>query len=857
MARFTIKGLLAHKLRFALTALAVMLGVAFMSGTMVLTDTISRTFDNLFADVNRGTDAYVRSRQSLSSGFGGPAQKQRARVPASLVPEIESVDGVADAEGNLGFYAQLVDKKGDAIGSPGQGAPTFGFNWLENRQLEPYRIQPGGRPPQGPDDVVIDAASAKEAGFKVGDPVDILTQAPPHGYQIVGIAKFGDADSAAGSTAALFTTATAQAVTGAADQFNSISVVAKNGVSQETLKNRIAEKLKNNKAYQVLTGDQITKENQSDIQNALSFFNIAMVVFALIALFVGSFIIFNTFSIVVAQRVREMALLRAIGANGRQVMGSVLTEAVLVGLLASLVGLAAGIVLSNALKALINAFGFDIPAGGTVVSARTVVVALLVGTIVTVVSAIVPARKASRVPPVAAMRDVATEGRPHSGRRVLIGFGITGLGVLSLFAGLFGGAGIQFVGLGALIVFIGVFVLGPVIARPLSDVIGWPAARLRGITGTLARDNAMRNPKRTSATAAALMIGVALVGFITIFAASTKRSIDVQVDRAFKADYVISTGGFGGGGFGGFSPMLAADVAKLAQVGASSPLRFNVAEFNDSQKFFTALQPQSANELFDLKVEDGKVADLEQNASLAVSRAVADDHNWRIGSRVPVGFPNGTTDLIVRMIYGNGQKEGLSDYAFSIATYDEHYTNQLDQQLYVKLAPGVSPAEGRRALDRVLNAYPNAELQDRTEFKDAQAAQINQLLGLIYVLLALAVVIALIGIANTLALSIYERTRELGLLRAVGMSRRQLRSTVRWESVIIALLGTLLGLVIGLFFGWAVVEALKDQGITEFATPGGQLLLVLIIGGIAGVIAAIGPARRAAKLDVLRAVTHE
>ncbi len=632
MARFTIKGLLAHKLRFALTALAVMLGVAFMSGTMVLTDTISRTFDNLFADVNRGTDAYVRSRQSLSSGFGGPARRQRGRVPASLVPEIQSVDGAEAAQGNLGFYAQLVDKKGDAIGSPGQGAPTFGFNWVPNPKLEPYRIQPGGHPPQEPDDVVIDAASAKDAGFKVGDQVDILTQAPPHRYQIVGIAKFGDADSAAGSTAALFTTPTAQVITGAGDQFNSISVVAKGGVSQETLKTRITKKL-NDKTYQVLTGAEITKENQTDIQNALSFFNIAMVIFALIALFVGSFIIFNTFSIVVAQRVREMALLRAIGASGRQVMGSVLTEAVLVGLFASLVGLGAGIVLSNALKALINAFGFDIPAGGTVVSAQTVIVALLVGSGVTILSAIVPARKASRVPPVAAMRDVATEGRPHSWRRVLIGFGITGLGVLSLFAGLFGSAGIQFVGLGALIVFIGVFVLGPVIARPLSDAIGWPAARLRGITGTLARDNAMRNPRRTSATAAALMIGVALVGFITIFAASTKRSIDVQVDRAFKADYVISTGGFGGGGFGGFSPMLADDVAKLPQVGASSPLRFNEAEFDGSQKFFTALQPQSANDLFDLKVEDGRVADLGQPATLAVSRAVADDHNWRIGSR--------------------------------------------------------------------------------------------------------------------------------------------------------------------------------------------------------------------------------
>src|ERR687897_192304 len=418
MARLTIKGLLAHKLRFLLTALAVMLGVAFMSGTMVLTDTISRTFDNLFADVNRGTDAFVRSRESLTSSFGG--DRQRGRIPASLLPEIESVDGAAKAEGNLQFYAQLVDKKDDEI--------------------------------------VIDAGSATEGDFKLGDQVNVLTQGPPKEYQIVGIAKFGDADSAAGSTAALFDTPTAQAITGAGDEFDSISVVAAPSVSQETLTKRITDKLDNN-AYQVLTGEQITEENQSDIKDALSFFNIALVVFALIALFVGSFIIFNTFSIVVAQRVREMALLRAVGASGRQVMGSVLTEAVLVGLFASVIGLGAGILLSSALKGLLDAFGFDIPAGAAVVSAQTVIVALLVGVGVTILSAIVPARKASRVPPVAAMRDVATEDRPHSGRRVLIGAGVTLVGVLALFGGLFGDAGIEFVGLGAFIVFIGVFVL--------------------------------------------------------------------------------------------------------------------------------------------------------------------------------------------------------------------------------------------------------------------------------------------------------------------------------------------------------------------------------------------------------------
>ena len=855
MGRVTIKGLLAHKLRFALTALAVLLGVAFMSGTMVLTDTISRTFDNLFADVNKGTDAYVRSARSLSTGFGGPARRQRGRIPASLLPEIQSVPGAAAADGNVQFYAQLVDKKGDAIGNPRQGAPTFGFNWGTVKALNPYRLEPGGHPPQG-NQVVIDAASADDNGFKVGDTITILTQGPPAQYEISGIAKFGDASSAAGSTAALFETSTAQAVAGAPDQFDSISVVADQGVSQATLKDRIAARL-DDKAYQVLTGEQITKENQSDIKNALQFFNVALLVFALIALFVGTFIIFNTFSIVVAQRLREMALLRAIGASGRQVLVSVLTEAVLVGLFASVVGLGVGILLSNALKALLDAFGFDIPAGGTVVSAQTVIVALLVGTGVTIISAIVPARKASRVPPIAAMRDLSTEGRPHSGRRVLIGFAITLLGVLALFAGLFADQGIQFVGLGAFIVFIGVFVLGPAVARPLSDWIGWPAARLRGITGAIARDNAMRNPKRTSATAAALMIGVALVGFITIFAASAKESIAAQVDEGFKADFVISTGSGFGAAFGGFSPQLATDISQLPQVGASSPLRINQAEFAGSSNFFAGIDPRSANEVFNLKVQDGRVGDLAEPNSLGISRAAADDKHGRIGSRVPVQFPNGASTLTVKTIYRNGNKEGLADYALSISTMSQHYTNQLDQYVFVNLGSGVSPAEGRKAIDGLLKAYPSAELQDRTEFKDAQAAQINQLLGLIYVMLLLAVIIALIGIANTLALSIYERTRELGLLRAVGMSRRQLRSSIRWESVIIALLGTLVGLVIGFFFGWAVIQALKDQGFTRFAPPAGQLILVVIVGGLAGVLAAVFPARRAAKLDVLKAVTHE
>jgi putative ABC transport system permease protein len=853
MFRVTVKGLLAHKLRFVLTALAVILGVAFMAGTLVLTDTIERTFDELFADVNEGTDAYVRSKESLESDFG---PEQRERVSAGLVPGIEAVEGVEVAEGSLQFYAQLVDKDADTIGNPGQGAPTFGFNWNEVDALNPFRLQPGGKAPDAADEVVIDQGSADEANFELGDRVNVLTQSSPRKYEIVGIAKFGDADRPAGATVALFATAEAQRIVGAEDQFDAIAVVGEGGVSQQDLQARIRTAL-DDPALEVLTGEEITAEDQSEIQDALSFIRIPLFVFAGIALLVGAFIIFNTFSIVVAQRTRELALLRAVGSSHGQVMGSVLAESLVVGVLAAGVGLLAGVGLSVGLKALLSGFGFDIPGGGVVVAPRTVVVALGVGTVITVVSAVFPAWRASRVPPLAAIRDVAVEGQAGIALRAFIGLVVSAIGATGILVGLFGDLdkGIYVLALGALLVFVGVTILGPAFARPVTRVIGWPLPRLRGLTGTLARENAMRNPRRTSATAAALMIGVAIVGFFTVFASSLKASVNAQVDRAFTADFVIGTGG-GFGGFGGFSPDLARRVAELPEVGASSPLRFNEAEVAGDSEFLVALDPRTAEELFELDVQEGRVAALSDD-DLAVSDSAARDHGWTVGSTVPVRFPNGVARLTVRTVYGNGTREGLSDYAISLDNYALRYPEVIDNQVYVQLAPGVDGVEGRKALEQAAKPFPNAEIEDRTEFKESFAAQVNQVLGLVYVLLFLAVLIALIGIANTLALSVYERTRELGLLRAVGMSRRQLRSSVRWESVIIAVLGTVLGLTIGVLFGWAVIVALRDEGFEKFSPSPGQLAVVVVAAALAGVVAAAFPARRAAKLDVLRAITTE
>jgi putative ABC transport system permease protein len=853
MGRLTIKGLLAHKLRFALTALAVMLGIAFLSGTLVLTDTVQRTFDNLFADVNAGTDALVRSKGEVDGEFG----TLRERVPPELIPQIEAVDGVEVAEGQLEFYAQVVGKDGDAVGNPGMGAPTFGFIWSRVPELNPFTLEPGSRPPETPGEVVLDKGTADKGDLEVGDTSSVLTQRGADEYTIVGIAKFGDADSPAGASVTLFTEPEAQAIADANGQFDDIAVVGDGSVSQDVLRNRIAETLQGEgvRGIEVLTGAEVTKEDQDDVKEGLSFFSTALTVFALIALFVGSFIIFNTFSIIVAQRTREMALLRAIGASGRQVLGSVLAEAFIVGVLASAVGIVLGVGLSVLLKQLLDAFGLDIPAGGVVLEPSTIVISMLVGTVITVVAAVFPARRAARIPPIAAMRSVAAGSGVSSVRRTITGVVVTLAGVVVLCLGLFGDLdnGITFVGLGAFVVFLGVAILGPVLARPMSRVIGWPLPRVRGVTGRLARENAMRNPKRTAATAAALMIGVALVAFITIFAESTKRTIQVQVDRAFNADFVVTPGGFN---FVGFSPQVAREVKRSDEFAVSTPLRFNQAVIDGNDEFLAAADPDAIDRLFVLDPQAGEFSDMTPQG-IAVSAKAANDNDWQLGSEVPARFGTGKTQLTVETIYGTGTREGLTDYFMTSAGYLAHYDDNLVSQVYANLADGVSPDQGRAALEEIIEPFPNLEVQDQTQFKADQAAQINQLLNLIYALLFLAVLIAGIGIANTLALSIYERIRELGLLRAVGMSRGQLRSSIRWESVIIAVLGSILGIVIALFFGWAVVEALKDEGITEFYAPPGQLLIIVVIAAFIGVIAALLPGRRAARLDILHAIAYE
>ena len=632
---------------------------------------------------------------------------------------------------------------------------------------------------------------------------------------------------------------------------DAIKVVAADGVSDEQVVERIAQVVPDQ--VEVLTGAEITAEDQSDIKEGMGFFNTFLLTFALIALFVGSFIIYNSFSILVAQRGRDMALLRAIGASRRQVLGSVLLEAVVVGLIASVVGLAAGIGVASGLKVMLDTMGIDIPAGGVVLTSSTVIISLIAGLGVSVASALLPARRASRVAPVAAMRDVAVDSSGSSRRRAVIGTAVTALGGASIAQGLFAGGDstLMAVGLGVALVFLGVAVLGPILARPLSRVLGSPLPRLKGMSGTLARENAMRNPKRTSATAAALD--------------DRRRPRRVHHDpgrrrrrrpsptawtRSFTGDLVIDSGTYAGGGL---DPQLASDIAALPEVAAVSGLRNVPAEIDGSSTMLVGVDSATIEEVFDLGVTDGALADLG-DGEIAIQADKASDHGWTLGDTIPVRFAEtGVQQLTVAALYEDADLAG--PYVVGNAVLEANVADQFDSMVFVRLADGVDTEAATAAVTEAASQNPLAEVQDRDAFKASMGAQIDMLLNLIYALLALAVIIALLGIANTLALSIFERTRELGLLRAVGMTRAQVRATVRWESVIIALLGTTLGLAIGTSFGWVMVQALEDQGLNTFHIPVTQLAVVVAISAIAGVVAAVLPARRAAKLDVLEAIS--
>jgi putative ABC transport system permease protein len=574
-----------------------------------------------------------------------------------------------------------------------------------------------------------------------------------------------------------------------------------------------------------------------------------LLVFAGVSVVVGMFVIYNTFGILVAQRTRETALLRALGASGGQILRSVVVESLTIGFIGSVLGVVFGVVLAVLLKLAFSALGIDLPAGGIALPGRAIIVPIVVGVGTTLVSAVVPAYRSSRVPPLAAIQDVALDRSGRSVVRAIVGGILVVLGTLALVSGLTGG-GVSLVGVAFLVVILAVAVIGPLFARPFARVIGAPLPATRGMTGTLARENASRNPKRTSATAMALTIGVAIVAFILVMATSIKASVASLVDKQFAADYVVQAKGFGPG----FSPDLNQQLKQIPEVQATSALRFNQAKIAGSVRQVTAVEPDSITSVFNLGRISGDFSRLSGDG-IAVSEQVAKNHNWVLGNTIHAVFVNTEKDLTVDAIYERDTVAG--GYVIGLPTYQAGYNEQFDMVVLVKTKPGADQVAFRTSADNLLKSYPSAELQNQKEFKDSQAGQIDTLVVLIYVLLALAIIVALIGIGTTLALSVHERTRELGLLRAVGQFRGQTRGTIRWESAIVAVFGTLIGVVVGVAFGIAIVHALADQGFNVVSVPVTFLVVVVVIAGFAGVLASLWPASRAAKLDILNAIASE
>ncbi len=776
-------------------------------------------------------------------------------MPKDTLERVRQVPGVEEAAGFVSADGTLLDREGDPILS--NGPPTI-IVTSGPKRFDPFEYKEGG-PPKTDDEVVIDKATADKYDFHVGDKVTVSGSTPAKQYTVSGVATVGDSENLAGSRLVAMTLPEAQRVTGH-DGYDDISVAAAGGTSPEELKAAIARKL--GRDFTVRTGKEQAEKQAQDLSDALGFIRTALLVFAGVALLVGGFLIFNTFSVTVAQRTREFALFRTLGASRRQVMGSVIAESVVIGVGASIVGILAGLLIAPGLRALLGAAGIELGSTSIQLEPRTIVAGLAVGIIATVVSGFVPARRATRIEPVEAMRDAVTPGAgPLRRRRIVFAALVELVGLAILLYALLGDPGsanatASALGFGAVLMVFGFAILAPTLVRPLSGAVGKPLERMQGLTGRLARENARRQPQRTAVTASALMIGVALVVFVAIFAAGLRATIDEGIDKQVRAAGIVTHED-------GFSPLpngVVEELRKVDGVAAVSPIRFETGKFVSDGKNIglTGVDPQNVTQALSLDWQQGSNATLAGlgTGDAVVSKDWADSHNVGVGDSIAFITPRGK-----RVTYKiTGTYDANVGLVGDVTVSNESLVRDWETKdiafAMVVADPGTNPDALRRAEDTALSGFPTAKPQTIAEFKDEQNKGVNGLVGLIYALLSLSVIVALLGIVNTLALSVHERTRELGMLRAVGMSRRQVRGMIRSESVITAAIGAVLGIVLGLVFALIVSRPLAEDGFV-FTVPIVTLIAVFILAGIAGVVAAIPPARRAAKVDVLRAVTTE
>ena len=927
MTKFALKGLLGRKLRTALTAFAIVLGVAMVSGTYVLTDSIDKAFDSIFTDVRQGSTVVITGKSAfdLSEGSGATA----TAFDESLLDKVRQVDGVAQAEGSVDSDSTtLIGHDGKAIVFG--GAPNLGFSIANgNSPFNPLALEAGDWP--GPNEVAIDSGTAKKKDFSIGDTIGVQAEGPVERLKISGVVRFASDISIGGATLAGFDLPTAQRLFEKEGRLDEIAVAAKPHVPDATLIKNLDAILPPN--TQVRTGAQQAAEDASDTNEFITFLQGFLLAFAGIALFVGSFVIANSLSITIAQRTREFATIRTLGGSRRQVLGSIVTEALVVGTVASVIGLFSGLLLAKGLFSLFDAVGFTLPNQGLLLETRTVVVALLVGIVVTLLASLRPAIRATRVPPIAAVREGATLPESRFARyRTAGSLALTALGFAALAYGLFGpdlGTTqiLVWMGIGALLIFIGVALFSARITRPLASLINpfatwavvalsilvWPLFTLPfwllraaafgpgsaarrvgyGVLGVLLNpllalivlvlwirsavsswepewplefpgvlpdrtmnavgtQNTRRNPQRTASTAAALMIGLALVTLVATLAAGITSTFRGAVDDIFTSDYAITAQN-------NFSPIpteAAQAAAKAPGVEAIASTRTGEARVFNTTEFVTAVDPDS-DRVLTLEWTEGSQAvlgNLGENGAI-VDNDYAKDHDLHVGSPITIQVPSGKrVELTVKGIFdppAGGSPFG--HVTFSSERFDQEYDSPRNLYTFIDMRGGVTP-QNTAALDRSLDDFPNAKVQTRDQFVDNQISALNSILNILYVLLALSVIVSLFGIVNTLVLTVFERTRELGMLRAIGMTRRQVRRMIRHESVITALIGGTLGIVLGIILGALLIARVE---FIEFALPTTQIIVFAIAAIVVGILAAIFPARRAAKLDPLEALQYE
>ncbi len=855
MLALALRGLGARKLRSALTAFAILLGVAMVAGTFMLKGSLDTAFDDIFATANEGIDVTVQPKLAFDSGFDTPASG--VSVPASLIKRIEAVDGVSKAAGDIGDDTSIaiLDENGDRIGPAGGGPPQIANNALPE-PFNPFTWTDGGAPTSD-DEVAIDSITADEEGYEVGQTISISGREGVKEYTLSGIGRFGSGVPLGGASLAVFTTPEVQRITDMKGKYDSIDVEAAEGVSPEELRNRINDALPSK--YEAQTGEEAAAEQSSDIKDGFGFLTTALLVFAGISVFVGAFLIFNTFSITVAQRTSEFGMLRTLGASSRQVLASVIVEALLLGVLASLRGIALGFGFVQLVTAAFKAIGFELPQSGVVVPTVAIVAPLIVGVVATLLSAVIPAIRATRVTPLEALRDTATADERTTRRRAWIARLLVLVGVVAIGYGLFGtasfGGALPLLGLGLILLFVGVAMLAGSLVSPLASLVGRPIEALRGVTGRLARENTLRNPSRTAVTSAALMIGVALVVFAAIFAKSANKSVADALDQTYVGDMAITNTD----GFSPFSPSVGRAVAKLPGVETVSPIGGAGALVDGKTVIITGLD-SNLTSVANLDWTDGDDATFE---NLRPDQAIAEeqwaaDHGIAVGDQVEVTAQSGRKVTVE--VAGTVRDEVqllVPTLALPIDTVRAKFDSNVDFLDLVGFEADADVDQTEAAVKALVEKrFPQAQAQSQQELKDSQSDAINQLLAVIYVLLALSVIISLFGVVNTLVLTIYERTREIGMLRAIGASRSQIRRMVRYESLITAMIGAIIGAVIGIAVAVAAVEALSDEGLV-LGIPVVGIVLVLILAGLAGILAGFWPARRASKIEVMEALQYE